>query len=281
MMTADACSLKQLVTEPTRITSASKSLIDLMFVSHPDTFTQVGCRDVTNSDHRMTYGVYDEAISVMKQRIKKVRSFKKCVTENLISDLQEAPWHVMDTFDTIDEMWEFWKGLFLSVIDEHAPFVKVRVRPDSIPWITVEVRRLMRARNYYRNKHRKTGDPMDWERFKKLRNLVKRQLRAAKASHFKEVCNDVRPQRLWKELNKVLGRNQRQGVSVIKTSQGELSDGLRIAEEFNSYFSSCTGSFRSAMEAPAVSRVDTEFLFDDIDEEIVLRHLQWQKGYRC
>ncbi len=34
-------------------------------------------------------------------------------------------------------------------------------------------------------------------------------------------------------------------------------------------------------EAPAVSRVDTEFLFDDIDEEIVLRHLQWQKGYRC
>ena len=43
------------------------------------------------------------------------------------------------------EMWGYWKSLFLSVTDDHAPFAKVTVRQESLSWITVEVRRLMRT----------------------------------------------------------------------------------------------------------------------------------------
>ena len=53
MLAADVCNLKQLITTPTRITSNSESLIDLLLVTHPDRFLQVGCLEVTDSDHLM------------------------------------------------------------------------------------------------------------------------------------------------------------------------------------------------------------------------------------
>ena len=49
----------------------------------------------------------------------------------------------------------------------------------------------MRARNYFRKKFRKTRDPVDWERFRKLHILVKRQLKDAKIDHFEGVCRDA------------------------------------------------------------------------------------------
>ena len=77
MLAADICNLKQLITT-TCITSNSESLIDLLLVTHLDRFLQVGCLEVTDSDHLMVFGVYSEAVKVMSHCVKKVRSFKKC-----------------------------------------------------------------------------------------------------------------------------------------------------------------------------------------------------------
>ena len=184
----------------------------------------------------------------------------------------------MDSFDTIDEKWEYWRSLVLSVVDDHAPFVKVRVRQDSLPWITEEVRRVMRARNYFRKKFRKTKDPTEWEHFRKLCNLVKRQLKDAIVDHFEGVCRDAtgQPWQMWKEIDRVLGRKQRRGISVIRTSQGELSDSQHIAEEMSSYFFSCVGSsnpVKGVGKDPKIPPVNSRFEFTEIDKETVLRHL--------
>ena len=89
-----------------------------------------------DSDHLMVFGVYSEAVKVVSHCVKKVKSFKMCDGEKLCCELLEAPWLVMDSFDTIDEKWEYWRSLFLSVVNDCAPFVKVMVRQDSLPWIT-------------------------------------------------------------------------------------------------------------------------------------------------
>ena len=38
-----------------------------------------------------------------------VRSFKKCNIDNLLSDLADAPWHVMETFPSVDDKYDYWK----------------------------------------------------------------------------------------------------------------------------------------------------------------------------
>ncbi len=161
--TAFECNLRRLISEPTRVTNNSRTVIGLLFTSHPESFERAGCADVLDSDHAMIYGVYCKGRERrLPPHVKTIRSFKNSDADELIQDLENAPWSLMDTFDTVDRKWEYWKTTFLSVVDRHAPLRKVRVREHSSPWITEEVLKLTRARNYYHTKHRKTKSLDDW-----------------------------------------------------------------------------------------------------------------------
>ena len=121
--------LKQLISEPTRITDHSQTLLDVLFTSNPDLFSATGATEWVGSDHLMIYGECEQKLQV-KAEVCLVRSFKKCNKDELLSDLGEAPWQVMHTYDDIDDKW---RDLFLSVVDRDAPLVKVRIRGDRMP----------------------------------------------------------------------------------------------------------------------------------------------------
>ena len=129
----------------------------------------------------------------------------------------------------------------LAVVDRHAPRKKVRVRECTSPWITEEVLKITRARNYYHTKHHKIGSVDDWETLKKIRNVSKSVIRKAKAEYIEGICHDVarNPSGTWKTLNKALGRSHRQGISMLRTTMGDVLDNGAIAEEFSQFFSTC------------------------------------------
>ena len=49
------------------------------------------------------------------------RSTKAMDVEKFNEDLKAAPWNVMDTFDTLEDKYEYWKSLFNSVAEKHMP----------------------------------------------------------------------------------------------------------------------------------------------------------------
>ena len=65
--------------------------------------------------------------------------------DKLVEDLCAAPWQVMDTLDDMDSKWDYWKKLFDEVVDSHVPLKRARVRRKILPWITREIRVLMRT----------------------------------------------------------------------------------------------------------------------------------------
>lgn len=71
----------------------------------------------------------------------------------------------------------------MEVVEEHAPLVKVRRKRESVEWIDEDIDKLMRARNYYRTKDRKTKSLEDWNVFKDLRNEVRKKMRHTKERH--------------------------------------------------------------------------------------------------
>ena len=71
------------------------------------------------------------------------RSFKKCNKEKLLLDLADAPWHLMEIFSSVDAKWSYWRTLFLSILDKHAPIVNVRMKKDSLEWIDEDIHKLM------------------------------------------------------------------------------------------------------------------------------------------
>ena len=77
LTTAFECNRRQLVTKPTRITCNSRTLIHLLFVSHPETFERTGCVEALDSDHLMIYGVYCKGGEKRLHQIRSIRSYKK------------------------------------------------------------------------------------------------------------------------------------------------------------------------------------------------------------
>ena len=103
--------LTHLISKPTRITDQSESLIDALFTSDTSIFHSTGTFSVTGSDHMMIYGEMTIKVPAPVQ-ISTVRSFKKCNVDEMINDLEGAPSQTTDTFDCINDRWDYWKRFF-------------------------------------------------------------------------------------------------------------------------------------------------------------------------
>ena len=88
---------------------------------------------------------------------------------------------------------------------------RARVKKKTLPWITSDIRALMRARNYFGTKAKKSKRAEDWEHFKKLRNHVTWCQRRAKRHYFEDlsVQSAGNPRKAWKEINRLLGARYR------------------------------------------------------------------------
>ena len=45
-----------------------------------------------------------------------MRCWNKCDVKAILSDLDEAPWSVMESFDDKDDRWRYWKSVFLKIL---------------------------------------------------------------------------------------------------------------------------------------------------------------------
>ena len=268
--------LTQLISKPTRVTDQSESLIYALFTSDTSIFDSTGACSVTGSDHMMIYGEMTIKVPAPVQ-ISTIRSYKKCNNDEMLSDLESAPWHTMDTFDCIDDRWNYWKTLFLSIVNKHAPLIRVR-RKQSVEgdqWIDQELRSLMRARNYYRGKFRKTHSQEDWNSFKSLKKVVKKRMVEAKTKHFENVLMDmsVKPKSTWRQLNAVLGRGCHRVIDSVTHNGKQLTGAANIANCFAQSFAS---ALTFCVLKPLVCRViptTTRFKLTQIEEEVVLKKL--------
>lgn len=149
------------------------------------------------------------------------------------------------------------------------------------PLMTDKIRPLTRAQNYYRNKFMQTKNQCDWELFKNLRIKVK-ELKVSKLLNFEQICHDLahQPRKMWREVNKVHGRFYNGGIPIIRSDEGVLSGATDIAEEFNQYFSSFTGTW-SRQGGPtsdwvsymATKGQEESIVFSRVNEDMVQQFL--------
>ena len=92
-----AYQLKQLILEPKRVTNTSATQIDLLFTNDTRNIAQSGVIHVSLSDHSLIYVVRKFSIPKRRQVLKQVRNLKHFSEEDFISDLQNIPWHEIES----------------------------------------------------------------------------------------------------------------------------------------------------------------------------------------
>ena len=146
----------QLIKEPTRVTSSTKSLIDLFLTNEAVKFATSGVSPIGCSDHSLIYVSRKLTCPRSIPRIIESRQYKNFVPDDFVNDMALVPWDTIEQIDNPTGAWEVWKQSFLAVANLHAPVKKRRVRNSNAPWLTPEIKRLMWERDRikaYRNCH--------------------------------------------------------------------------------------------------------------------------------
>jgi len=130
--------LSQLISSPTRVTTTTSTIIDLILVTYPNLITQSGILEVGLSDHMITYCTrkVNNKISVNKHNGVKLRSLKKYSKQTLEVELEQTNWQDVTDGCNVDKAWLCFKKEFLTIVDKIAPFKLVRLKHGTAPWIT-------------------------------------------------------------------------------------------------------------------------------------------------
>ena len=132
---------------PTRVTQLTKSTIDLAIVNNPASkVSNSGVLDLSIADHKTIFVTYKMKTKSPGFSIKRVRNYRGLDEKSLQKDLHDVPWWVTSLFDDIDDVTHAWELLFKDVLDTHIPTRTAKIRKESLPWVTGEIRKEMNKR---------------------------------------------------------------------------------------------------------------------------------------
>jgi hypothetical protein len=224
--------LKQLVTEYTRVTSTTKSIIDVILTSHHDLHNSTNIVKLSLSDHYLVYTILNISSCNTNDQVHnhiRYRCYKNFDENEFVHEISQSEilCNINDIND-IETAWCTWKNEFLRICDVHAPIKITRMKNRYKPWVTNDIVQLMYRRDYL---HRQmVNDPsIDIvNEYKSLRNEVHVQIQKSKKEYYHEMfrMGKGNSSSLWKELKKLSGKIPTDNVNT------DLS-----ADQFNEFFS--------------------------------------------
>ena len=149
---------EQQIKEPTRVTENTSTLIDLAFTNKAEIIVRAQVHRVGISDHSLI--CITRKLSILRGEPKMIntRQYKGYNKNNFIADLSEI-FHIDfdQESDDVNEIYMDWINRFLFVADMHAPPITRRVRSEYTPWLTKDIMKEIKTRDYLKKKAVKTG----------------------------------------------------------------------------------------------------------------------------
>ena len=148
--------------------------------------------------------------------------------------------------DMYNEKWEFLdSGLdpcqIFKIVDKHAPIRTKRVRSKSCPWITAGLKERMHNRDTLKIKAIKSNDPHDWADFKRTRNKVNTEIKAAKKIIYnnKFIETDGHPRKTWQTIKDLTSSKAvHSTIREINLNGTFISESSALSNAFNDHLSS-------------------------------------------
>lgn len=187
----------------THHTATSSTRLDLCIVDQAAKVMQIGQYPVPFlSAHDLIHVVYDIATPPREPTVIWCRGLNGVDPDLLRTELTAVDWTPLYQAQSVDEKVSFLNAAITNAFDAHAPLRRIIVRRRPAPWITDELRELMRRRDRLRRAFVKTRRPHLHPCFIALRNEVKSRLKTARDEYFQrsiraEASNTART---WSKL---------------------------------------------------------------------------------
>ena len=212
-ITQDA-SLEQQNLQPTR----GQNILDLFLTNNP-TLTQQVKVIPGLSDHDSV--LVDSLLCPLSPRkaSRKVYLHKKADFQSFISDLEDFKVKFLENTEprSVNSMWSEYLETMLSLRDKYVPS-KVFSGKQKHPWVTNQIRRLLRRKERAYHQARKTHKDADWHKFRQLKKTAQKLFRQAYWTYVNNIVDPPEKQPnnkgFWSYLKKFKSDNV--GISVLK-----------------------------------------------------------------
>ena len=200
---SDVYGLHQLLNTPTRVTSASSTLIDVIFTNYLDRVVCSGVSHVSLSDNSLVYVFRKLSIDPSSFKGHSTVTYRKLKNFNSASfrfDISQQDWISVNNYEDPTDVWKAWKSIFFQCVDKHAPLRSKRVREMKSPWITPHLKKRTHPRNILKLKAVRSKNADDWLKSKKCRNAVNNEIKHAKEQYYKKCPlqdNERDPLKTW------------------------------------------------------------------------------------
>jgi hypothetical protein len=112
--------------------------------------------------------------------------------------------------------------LFNNICERHAPYRQVKVRQNSLPWITPQIRHLMNHRYKTFLRAKRSQNPELFAECRALRNRVTREVRLSKTKYYIDMFNEVKScKSYWRLLKNAMNKLLSKRILGIKGLDGK------------------------------------------------------------
>ena len=137
-------------------------------------------------------GFSKEKLQRHPKKVITFRSYKNFDDEKFTQDLSEAPWHVGEVFDDLEDHVYYWNTLMANIIDENLPLKKMRVRAKDVPYMTTNWKNAIRAKRRALAIYQNDKSDSNWDALRIWRNEATRQRRIAIKSYWKSKSDHLK-----------------------------------------------------------------------------------------
>ena len=236
-------SLIPLTRKPTRISDASSTLIDNIFVNSlfPNVTSGIIVSDLT--DHFPVYALLSLSITKHQAFNSGFRYMSESNLNRLGERLRSVNWSTVynqrDVNLSFDNFLNILSTNYNAVIPLHIPNRSNYKKIPRQPWITKSLLKSINKKNKLYFKYRKDPNPQNKLRYVRYRNILSSSLRLAKRMYFSKQFDKCKfdLKSTWKVINEVMKTKTNSGPPKYIFKDGlQIDNSTDMAEIFNDYF---------------------------------------------
>lgn len=217
-------SLHQLITQPTRLSNTTSTLIDIIVTTNKDIAVD---SDVFKMDEISDHSLVSSKFKIKKDKpaplFRTYRNFVDFDYNDFVRDLNSISWDLIYSLENVDEMVNFWNENITKLFDKHAPYKTVRITKSPAPWLNDNLKLMMKLRDKARSLYKKNKSEVSFNEYKQLRNLVNRSVQSEKKAYL-DFKARTDPKNFWKTLRYLNINSRESGSPAVSIDPNKLND---------------------------------------------------------
>ena len=235
---------KQLITEPTRVTENTKTLIDVILTNNENAISSVAVIPLGLSDHDMIACTRKINHQKFSSRTIKCRNYKNYNPNKLMDDIASHDMDAIYEIKDVNAAWGYLRNIIATCFNKNAPIICKRVKGRHCPWLTEELKTKIHRKERLLRKARKSKLTADWEKYKTERNKSNNAVNSAKQTYHQNLLqeNQQSPRKFWQLIKQIFPCTKQKSASRSSTAENTT-----LANKFCKYFATIANRLKEKM----------------------------------